>query len=128
MYKYFFINQNFINMKNKPKILDTSFGKRLASVRKSKGITQVELAKKVKTTQRVIAYYEGETDHIPTNLLVPIAKALRVSVDELVGLKKESISSSKHASLWRKLKKAEHLSHKDQKAVIHYIEALLAKS
>lgn len=76
-------------MKNKPKSdLKKSFGKRLALVRKAKGITQLELAKKIGATQRVIAYYEAESDHIPTNLLVPIAKALKVSLDELVGLKK----------------------------------------
>lgn len=116
---------NFMVMKNKPKLAPESFGKRIAAFRKQKGITQEELALKAGTTQRVIAYYEGETQHIPANLLLPIAKALKISIDELVGLKKEDAGSAEHAALWRKLKKAESLSPKDQKAVAHYIETLL---
>lgn len=116
-------------MKNKPKSdLKKSFGKRLALVRKAKGITQLELAKKIGATQRVIAYYEAESDHIPTNLLVPIAKALKVSLDELVGLKKKSLDSTKHASLWRKLKNAEKLTKKDQKTLLDFLDALLVRS
>ena len=71
---------------------------------------------------------DRETKYPPTHLLLPIAKALKTSVDEVLGVKKQLISDPATAKLWRKLKKAEHLSHKDQKAVIHYIEALLAKS
>ncbi len=104
------------------------FGKRIASIRKSKGMTQVELAKKIGSTQRVVAYYEGETQHIPSNLLVPIAKALKVSVDDLLGLKNKAVASTENPALWRKLKKAHLLPKKDQKAVTHYIEALLTQN
>lgn len=112
-------------MKGKTSISD--FGKRLAQLRKVKGFTQEELGSKIGVSKRVIAYYEGETNYPPTHLLIPIAKTLKVSVDEILGLKKSEISDSNHAALWRRLKKAESLPKRDQKAVTHYIEALLAK-
>ena len=114
-------------MKNKPDLSET-FGKRIAAFRKTKGLTQHDLGAKVGCSQRVIAYYEAETDHIPSNLLLPLAKALKISLDELVGLKEEDIVSNKNATLWRKFKKAEALPPKEQKAVAHYIELLIKAS
>ena len=61
------------------------FGKRLASLRKAGGLTQQELGDKVGVSRRVIAYYEGETNYPPAHLIVPLAKALNVSTDELLG-------------------------------------------
>ena len=113
-------------MKNRPQA-NEPFGKRIATIRKAKGLTQLELAAKIGASRRVIAYYECQSSHVPANLLLPIAKALKISVDALVGLKKEEIKSTDHAALWRRLKKAEQLPRKDQKAVCHYIEALLSK-
>ncbi len=116
-------------MKNKPKLSTSeAFGRRIATLRKTKGLTQMELAHQTGTTRRTIAYYECQSRHVPANLLVPIAKALRISVDELLGIKKEEIRSIEHAALWRKLKKAEQLSSKDQKAACHYIEMLIRAS
>lgn len=106
----------------------TGFGKRLSQLRRSKGITQQELGNSIGVSKRVIAYYEGETEYPPTHLLIPIAKTLKVSVDELLGLKKQDISDSNHAALWRKLKKAEQLSKKDRKTLADFIDALLVRS
>jgi len=118
-------NATLETMKQKPKVdLKESFGERIERLRKARGLTQEELAQKIRVTQRVIAYYEGETEHLPANLLVPLAKALRVSLEELLGLKRQEIYPPRYAALWRRLKKAETLSKKDQRAVLHYIEAL----
>ena len=115
-----------LSMKSKSSILD--FGKRMAQLRKTKGFTQTELGSKVGVSKRVIAYYEGETDYPPAHLLIPIAKALKISLDELLGLKKSEVSDSNHAALWRRLKKAEQLSPKDRKALLDFIDALLVRS
>jgi len=105
------------------------FGKRLSELRSAKGLTQVELARKSGTTQRMIAYYEGPSDYVPADLLPSLAKALKVSTDELLGIKKSKDDfNPSNPSLWRKLRNIEKLPLKDQKAVIHYIEALLSKS
>lgn len=115
-----------LGMKSKSSILD--FGKRLAQLRKAKGFTQTELGAKVGVSKRVIAYYEGETDYPPAHLLIPIAKALKISLDELLGLKKSEVSDTNHAALWRRLKKAEQLSPKDRKSLLDFIDALLVRS
>lgn len=58
-----------------------------------------------------------------------LAKTLKVSADELLGMKdiKEQLNPD-NAALWRRLKKIEHLPQKDQKALLHYLDALLKKN
>jgi transcriptional regulator with XRE-family HTH domain len=106
-----------------------NFGKRLSELRKARRITQKELADKVGTSQRMIAYYEGPANYIPVNLLPTIARILKTSTDELLGIKQlKDNFIPENAKLWRKLRDVEELSAKDQKALIHYLEALLAKN
>jgi transcriptional regulator with XRE-family HTH domain len=105
------------------------FGKRLASLRKELGLTQTELGEKVNVSCRVIAYYEGETHYPPAHLIEPLAKALRVSTDELLGVKLiKQQRDPQHAALWRRLKKIESLPKRDQKALLHYLDALVQKN
>jgi transcriptional regulator with XRE-family HTH domain len=105
------------------------FGKRLADLRKAMGLTQKELGERVGVSNRVIAYYEGETDYPPAHLVEPLAKALKVSSDELLGLKRiKQQLNPEHASLWRRLKKIETLPKRDQKALLHYLDALVSKN
>lgn len=114
------------SVKNKSSIPD--FGKRIIELRKARGLTQTELGNKIGVSKRVIAYYEGETQYPPTHLLIPLAKALKVTTDELLGLKKINIVNPDHAKLWRRLKKTESLSPKDQKTLLHLLDALAAGS
>jgi transcriptional regulator with XRE-family HTH domain len=111
-------------VKRDPAIRD--FGKRLANLRKQRGLTQAQLGEKVGVSYRVIAYYEGESKYPPAHLLAPLAKALRVSTDELLGIKslKQELDPE-HAALWRRLKKAERLSRSEQKALLHYLDTML---
>jgi transcriptional regulator with XRE-family HTH domain len=105
------------------------FGKRLADLRKAMGLTQKELGERVGVSNRVIAYYEGETDYPPAHLIEPLAKALKVSSDELLGLKRiKQQLNPEHAALWRRLKKIEALPKRDQKALLHYLDALVSKN
>ena len=108
--------------------LTESFGQRLIKLRKAKGLTQEQLAEKAGSTKRTIAYYEIQSKYPPAHLLIPLAKALRISVDELLGLKETDIPEENHAALWRKLKKTEGLSLKDRKALFDYIDLLLVRS
>jgi transcriptional regulator with XRE-family HTH domain len=109
--------------------INNNFGKRLADLRKQKGLTQTQLGEKVGVSCRVIAYYEGETNYPPTHLIEPLAKALKVSADELLGIKKiKQELDPQHAALWRRLKKIESLPKRDQKALLHYLDALARKN
>ena len=115
-------------MKKRPPSVQ-GFGKRLAHFRKARGLTQTELGNKIGVSKRVLSYYERKASYPPAHLLIPIAKALRISVDELLGLKKTDVVNPEHAALWRRLKKAERLSRTEQKALLHYLDTMLrAKS
>jgi transcriptional regulator with XRE-family HTH domain len=114
-------------MKRESTIKD--FGKRLADLRKAAGLTQKQLGKKVGVSYWIIAYYEGETNYPPAHLIAPLAKALRVSTDELLGIKNiKQQRDPQLAALWRRLKKIETLPKKDQKALLHYLDALVKKN
>jgi DNA modification methylase len=69
----------------KKSISDISgFGDRMIALRKAAGFTQLELARKLGVSRRMIAYYEGETEHPPTTILPRLAQALNVSADEFL--------------------------------------------
>ena len=105
------------------------FGKRLAELRKVNGLTQQALGEKIDVSKRVIAYYEGETEYPPAHLIVPLAKALKISTDELLGVKKQSVNfNDKFTTLWRRLKVVETFSDKERKALLQYVEIIAEKN
>jgi transcriptional regulator with XRE-family HTH domain len=109
----------------------TAFGKRLFALRKMRGLTQVQLAEALGTTQRVISYYETEAELPPSTAIIPLARVLEVSTDELLGLKTiepNGNSSVQKQRLWKRFQKMEVLPTKDQRAVIRLINSLAGSS
>ncbi len=105
---------------------DESFGQRLARIRKEKGFTQVELAKKMGIIQVLISDYERDKLRPYHETIANFAKALDVSADEILGLK-ASKSKGKGPSLkiTRRLKKIEELPPSQQKFILKTIDTLL---
>lgn len=101
------------------------FGPRLAQIRKSRGITQEELGKKLAVSTRVVAYYEDESAQPPGALLIELARVLAVSTDELLGLKTAPKVDPNTARILRRVHQIEKLSVSDQRAVFKFIDALL---
>ena len=102
-------------------------GKRLFALRKTRGLTQVQLAEALGTTQRVISYYETEAELPPSTAIIPLARVLEVSTDELLGLKPaepNGNSSIQKQRLWKRFQKMDVLPTKDQRAVIRLINSL----
>jgi UDP-N-acetylglucosamine 1-carboxyvinyltransferase len=56
--------------------MENNIGKRIADIREAKGMTQTDLAKKIKTTQSAIARIESGTQNITTEMLRKISHAL----------------------------------------------------
>jgi transcriptional regulator with XRE-family HTH domain len=105
----------------------TAFGKRLFSLRKARGLTQTQLAEALGTTQRVISYYETEAELPPSTAIIPLARILGVSTDELLGLRPAKMNgnaSIEKQRLWKRFQKMEALPTKDQRAVIRLINSL----
>lgn len=102
------------------------FGARLAAIRKSRGMTQGELGEAVGVSYRVIAYYETESTQPPGAMLADLARTLRVSIDEMLGVKPlREKTSPKTARLMKRLQRVEELPPTDQKAVLKYLDALI---
>jgi transcriptional regulator with XRE-family HTH domain len=101
------------------------FGERLAALRQRRGLTQAELGRAVGVSQRVVAYYETESTQPPGALLVDLARALKVSADELLGLRPMSEKTPpKTARLLKRLRKVAELPPADQRTVLKLIDAL----
>jgi transcriptional regulator with XRE-family HTH domain len=114
--------------KRKLNIEDSTFGKRLARIRKSRSLTQKYLAKRIGISARMLAYYETESNHIPAALLPSIVKILNISSDELLGIKSLKVKDPQESiRLLDKLKKIAALPRRQRSAVLEYAEALLTK-
>jgi transcriptional regulator with XRE-family HTH domain len=91
-------------------------------------MTQADLAKAVGVSRRVIAYYEHQDAQPPGAMLVDLAKALRVSADQLLGLKpSKDKTSPKTARLLKRLQKVERLPPTDQRVVLKLVDGLLER-
>ena len=85
---------------------ETSFGERLQAIRKARGLTQVQLAEAAGTTQRAISCYETEAGYPPSPAVIDLAKALRVTTDELLGVKAAKVErindDSEARRMWKR--------------------------
>jgi transcriptional regulator with XRE-family HTH domain len=62
-----------------------AFGARLAKLRASHGLTQIELARRLHVSRRQIAYYESGHGRPPGALLAGLADLFGISTDALLG-------------------------------------------
>ncbi len=104
------------------------FGKRLAHLRKAAGYSQYTLADALGITNRMVAYYEGETTHPPTHLLPKLAKVLGVSTDQLLGIEKVKEVKQKDSRLWQRFAQVEKLPPKERKKIVDLLDAFLGKN
>jgi len=105
------------------------FGMRLVAFRKAAGFTQQELAQDLGVSRRMIAYYEGETEHPPTTILPRLAQALGVSVDELLNgnVHKEVSAQPMSIRLKRKLQQLEKLGAKERRQAMQLLDMFIER-
>lgn len=109
---------------------DSEFGDRLRQLRKARGFTQTELGEAVGTSHRMIVYYEIQGGNPPADVVKKLARALDVSADELLGLRKlpkKKREAPSNVRLTRKLRRVEELPAADRRSVLRFIDALLEK-
>ena len=112
--------------KRKSRSREESVGERLRRLRRSQGVTQVELAKKLGTIQAVVSDYERGKLRLHSQVIVDIAKALRISTDELLGLKPTaSHSTVDDRRFLRRVEKIRALPRRDQQALLRTIDAFI---
>ncbi len=103
------------------------FGERLRTLRLEKGLTQKQLGEQVGLSCRMIVHYERHATRPPADKVVALAKALGLSVNELVSptLKRPPSVSPRFA---RKLEKAKLLPPEDQTILAGIIDGFLRKN
>ncbi len=109
----------------------SEFGERLAALRKERGLTQVQLAEAMGATQRAMSYYENECDFPPGPILIELARVLKVSTDELLGVKtirgrRVPQDDPEVRRLWKKFQQILQLPEKDRRAVIRLVNSLVS--
>jgi transcriptional regulator with XRE-family HTH domain len=104
------------------------FGRRLAQIRKSRGLTQQALGEAVDVSNRMIAYYELEDGNPPVAVLVRLAATLKVTVDELVGNKASNASGAPRSiRVWRRVQALEQLPDRQRRQALDVLDALIER-
>lgn len=110
----------------------SDFGSRLAELRRLRGLTQIQLAEQLNSTQRAITYYENEAAYPPVATIIELARILDVTTDELLGVSASRRRSTtpdltndpEQRRLWKKFQQVAQLTEKDQRAVIRLINSV----
>lgn len=102
------------------------FGKRMAELRKARGLTQAELGEQIGVNQTAIGSYEIGRRRIPLSQVAPLAEALGVSVAELVELQPSSNGKpGPTPMLQRQIEQVAELPRSKQKFVSEMLETVL---
>ncbi len=76
----------------------------------------------------MVAYWEIQTDRPPAHLLAALSRELKVTPEELLGLKPVPVEAPPvDMRVWKKLQKVDELDRHGRKAVLDFIDAMLAK-
>jgi transcriptional regulator with XRE-family HTH domain len=104
-----------------------SHGKRLKAYRQAAGLSQRELARQIGERQSNVQYWEASGKLPRSNVLVPMAKALGISVPELLGESKPKRSGSPGGRLGRVIDELTQLPRRQQKQIVDVVEALVVQ-
>lgn len=102
-----------------------SLGQRIAQARKDAGLTQQQLADAVEISQPMLGSYEIGRRRLPASLLPPLAKALKVSVEQLLGEQPTSNKRGPAPKLQRQIDQVSRLPRSRQKLVTDFLDTVL---
>ena len=107
---------------------EKAIGRRIRDLRKRQGMTQIELAAELGINQSAVSDYEKGEVRIHAAMLAGLARVLKSSADEILGL--EKAKGKGHAPdrrFLRRIERLHQLSRRDQQAILGTIDAFLAK-
>jgi transcriptional regulator with XRE-family HTH domain len=103
-----------------------TIGQRIARLRKAQGLTQTELAQRIGIVQGLVSDYELGNLRLSAEMAVRFAQALKVSTDELLGVKSSRRTNGVLSlKLTRRLQRIEALSPTRQKLLLQTIDTFL---
>ena len=106
------------------------FGEKLAKLRKDKGLTQEELAKKIGVGIAQMRRYEGGGSSPTLGVIQNITRTLGISADELIFDEHEGVASAKlfDKKLLEQFERLSKMNSHDQEAIKTILESMILKS
>jgi len=103
-------------------------GARIAQLRKDQGMTQMQLADALQITQQQLASYEIGRRRVPVSMIPALARALGVSLDELIGAPQRTARKRGPApKLQQHMQRISELPKTQQRFVMQMLETVLAQ-
>ena len=107
------------------------FGRRMATLRRQKGLSQTELAQRLGTTQKTVDYYERRTLNPTLDVIQKVADALEVPPAQLIGDNNGSMKISLKTGPTSKLQKifedVARLPRRQQEKIVEVVSALMTQ-
>ena len=103
-------------------------GSRITQLRKEQGITQVQLAELLGVSQQTITAYETGRRRIQVSSLPVIAKALHVTIEELIGSPARASKRGPVGKLQLQVERINQLPRTKQQFVMQVIDSVLAQA
>lgn len=119
---------NVAEMAGRPQTKEPPFfGQRLSAVRRSKGLTQQQLADKLSVKRSLIDYYETRCANPALDFIERAASALEVSVAELLGSQPNTTKAKPGptSQLQRRFEQVKLLPREKQKFVLQFLDTVL---
>jgi transcriptional regulator with XRE-family HTH domain len=106
-----------------------SIGKRLAQLRKARGLTQIDLCARVGITQSLLSSYERDRLKLSAEMAMHLARHLKVGVEELLGTKaakgKGNGATALSLKLTKRMQRIGQLPASEQRALLKTIDRFL---
>lgn len=100
-------------------------GARMAALRKEQNITQVQMAETLDVSQQTVNSYEVGRRRVPVSLLPPLARALGVSVEELIGGEAKPGKRGPAPKIQQQLERITQLPKTQQRVVMQMLDGVL---
>lgn len=105
-------------------------GRRIATLRKECGLTQVQLAERLGVAQQTLAHYEAGRLRLLAGALPPLAEHLGVGVEELIGApataKRNATKRGPQPKIAQQLQLIEALPKTKQRAISQVLDSVIA--
>lgn len=105
-------------------------GQRIADLRREQASTQAQLAERLHVSQQTITAFEHGRRRVPVSLLPELARALDVSIEDLIVGKngKTAAKRGPASKIERQLEQIRRLPRTKQQFVIEMLDAVLARA
>ena len=105
-----------------------ALGKRIATLRKQRGYTQVQLAEMLNLKQYVVASYETGRRRPSAALIPELANAFGVAIEELIGLDGTKRKPGPTPKLQKQIEQLQRLPKPKQKFVSEFLDTVLQQA